>query len=164
MTATLSATSSSVVVTSANTTSSEFTVSGMTLPLTIAPGQSQSFIVRFSPQSSGTAAANISFLSNAADSPLVESVTGVGTAASQPHQVDLSWGASSSTVSGYNVYRGGQSGGPYGKANSALDTAPKFADTSVQAGQTYFYVVTAVNSSGLESAQSNEVKAVIPSP
>jgi hypothetical protein len=34
----------------------------------------------------------------------------------------------------------------------------------VKSGATYFYVVTAVNSSDQESAPSNEVKVVIPSP
>jgi len=37
-----------------------------------------------------------------------------------------------------------------------------FSDTNVQSGQTYYYVVTAVNNSGLESGYSNAVQAVIP--
>jgi fibronectin type 3 domain-containing protein len=39
-----------------------------------------------------------------------------------------------------------------------------FTDSTVVAGTTYFYVVTAVDGSGTESAYSNEAKAVVPSP
>jgi fibronectin type 3 domain-containing protein len=34
----------------------------------------------------------------------------------------------------------------------------------VQAGQTYYYVTTAVDGTGLESPYSNQVKTIIPSP
>jgi bacillopeptidase F len=65
---------------------------------------------------------------------------------------------------GYNVYRGGVSGGPYTKINSAADAGTVFTDGTVQSGQSYYYTVTAVDSSGMESAHSNEVQAVIPTP
>jgi fibronectin type 3 domain-containing protein len=67
-------------------------------------------------------------------------------------------------VVGYNVYRGSQSGGPYSKLNSALDANTTDTDSSVAGGQTYYYVVTAVDSTGLESGYSNQVQAVIPFP
>jgi fibronectin type 3 domain-containing protein len=67
-------------------------------------------------------------------------------------------------VVGYNVYRGTQSGGPYTKLNSSPVSATTCTDSSVKAGQTYFYVVTAADSSNVESAYSNEVSASIPSP
>jgi TolB protein len=47
--------------------------------------------------------------------------------------------------------------------NSAL-AGTSFTDTSVQAGVTYFYVVTAVDASGNESVNSNEASATIPTP
>lgn len=80
------------------------------------------------------------------------------------HSVDLSWNASNSTVSGYNVYRGSQSGGPYSKVNNSLEQSTTYNDTSVQSGSTYFYVVTAVDASSQESLFSNESEAVIPNP
>jgi fibronectin type 3 domain-containing protein len=67
-------------------------------------------------------------------------------------------------VAGYNVYRGSQSGGPYVAVNSALDASTGYTDNSVQAGQTYYYVVTAVDNSGTESVYSNQAQAVIPTP
>jgi fibronectin type 3 domain-containing protein len=43
-----------------------------------------------------------------------------------------------------------------------LVTQTAYTDTTVQAGQTYYYVTTAVDSSGNESTYSNEVQAVVP--
>jgi len=48
--------------------------------------------------------------------------------------------------------------------NSALDASTSYSDGSVQAGQTYYYVVTAVDAGGNESAGSNQTQAVIPTP
>ena len=78
------------------------------------------------------------------------------------HSVSLSWTASSSSVVGYNVYRSGQSSGPFVKLNSSPDTATVYIDSAVVAGQTYYYVTTAVNSSGVESSYSNVAKAIVP--
>jgi fibronectin type 3 domain-containing protein len=38
----------------------------------------------------------------------------------------------------------------------------KYTDGSVTSGKTYYYVVTAVTSSGTESAHSGQVDAIIP--
>lgn len=80
------------------------------------------------------------------------------------HSVDLGWNASTSVVTGYNVYRGTTSGGPYSKLNSTVQVPLNYTDSSVQSGLTYFYVITAVDSQGMESAKSNEVVATIPTP
>ena len=87
------------------------------------------------------------------------------TGVSVAHSVSLSWTAStSSNVTGYNVYRGTQSNGPYTKLTSSLVAATTFADLAVQAGQTYYYVATAVDNSNNESAYSGQAQAVVPSP
>jgi len=85
---------------------------------------------------------------------------------SQPvqHTVTLTWQASSPNTAGYNVYRGTVSGGPYARINMALQAATSYVDNTVQAGNTYFYAVTSVDSNGMESAFSNQVTAVIPTP
>ncbi len=59
--ATLSATGSSVTVTSATISDQEFTLSGVSLPSTIALGQSLPVTITFSPQDSGSASASASF-------------------------------------------------------------------------------------------------------
>lgn len=161
---TLSASGSSMTVTSAGSNSAEFVLSGITLPKTIAAGSSASYSVTFKPQSSGAASGAISFTSTASGSTVSESVTGTGVATTQPqpHSVNLTWNASSSKVSGYNIYRGTKSGGPYTKLNSSVDTATNYDDGTVAGSATYYYVTTAVNSSGQESGYSNQVQVAIP--
>jgi fibronectin type 3 domain-containing protein len=55
------------------------------------------------------------------------------------------------------------SGGPYAQMTS-MDASAAYTDNTVSGGQTYYYVVTSVDSSGTESAYSNQAKAVVPSP
>jgi hypothetical protein len=160
---TLTASGSGVTISSVSSTNSEFTLSGLSLPVNLNAGQSANFTLTFAPQSSGAASATITFASNATNPPVAASVSGTGTAPPQ-HSVSLGWTASTSTVSGYNVYRGSQSGGPYVAVNSGLDASTSYTDSSVQAGQTYYYVVTAVDGSGTESVYSNQAQAVIPTP
>jgi len=163
MTATLNATGSSVMVSSASAGTSEFAVGGPSLPLTIPPGQSASFTVIFTPQASGAASAGASFVSNATNSTMQVSLTGSGTPPPQ-HSVNLSWNPSTSGAVGYNVYRSNVSGGPYTEINPTLDPSTTYTDSTVVGGQTYYYVSTTVDSAGVESGFSNQVKATIPSP
>ena len=94
-------------------------------------------------------------------------VTGFGTIA---HYATLSWTASVSTgVTGYNVYRATTptatlANGLYTKVNSSPVVGVTYIDSTVSAGVSYYYVTTAVSSSG-ESAASNQFQApVIPTP
>ena len=162
LTGTLTASTANVVVTSASSSSGDFSLSGLALPLTLAAGQSMSFTVTFAPKSVSSTAGSISFAGNAIG-PLTVSASGTGTAAPQ-HSVTVSWIGSSSTVVGYNVYRGSQSGGPYVAINSSPDSTLAYVDSAVQAGTTYYYVVTSVDSGGVESLYSNEAQATVPSP
>jgi fibronectin type 3 domain-containing protein len=76
------------------------------------------------------------------------------------HKVTLSWKASPSPIVGYNVYRRGASG--VVKLNMEPVPATTYIDTTVQPGQTYFYVTKAVNAKGTESTPSNEVRVDVP--
>lgn len=78
------------------------------------------------------------------------------------HSVTLSWHASTTAVSGYNVYRATTNGGPYSKINSSIVTMLSYTDTSVNSGGIYYYVSTSIDSSGIESAYSNQATAAIP--
>ena len=158
----LSATGASVTVSSASLSSAEFSLTGISLPVTIAAGQSVPVTMTFSPQASGSASGILSVASNASNAP-TQTLSGVGVAAPQ-HSVSLSWTDTNSGIAGYNVYRGNSAGGPFTQINSGLDATPAYSDTSVAAGQTYYYVATAVNESGAESAYSNEVQGAVPSP
>jgi hypothetical protein len=158
--ATLSAISGNVTVSSAQTSNPEFSIQGLAPPVTIPSGQSMPVSIRFTPSASGQATGNFIVGSNAVNSPTSEALKGTGVAAGS-HEADLSWDASNGAV-GYNVYRGNSHGGPYSLMNSVLDASTSYADTSVTGGTTYFYVATAVNSSGDESGYSNEAKVAIP--
>jgi fibronectin type 3 domain-containing protein len=116
----------------------------------------------FAPTAGGAVSGSISIASNATGSPTTVSLTGTGVAIS-PHTVGLSWNASATSgVNGYFVYRGIVSGGPYSKQNSTADASLSFTDSGLISGQTYFYVVTAVDASNVESGFSSEVSAAIP--
>ncbi|HEY7212788.1 MAG TPA: DUF4082 domain-containing protein [Bryobacteraceae bacterium] len=79
------------------------------------------------------------------------------------HSVSLKWTASSSpNISGYRVYRAGTSGGPYARITASLVGATSYVDNTVSAGDTYYYVTTAVNANGLESGYSNQAVAAVP--
>lgn len=161
-TSSLSAGGASVTVSSASLSSAEFSLTGISFPVTIPAGQSVPVTLTFGPQSSGAASAVLSVTSNAANAA-AQTLNGVGVAAT-PHSVSLSWTDADAGVVGYNVYRGSVSGGPYAQINSALESTPAYSDSSVTAGQTYYYVTTAVDGSGAESGYSNEAEGVIPTP
>jgi fibronectin type 3 domain-containing protein len=74
----------------------------------------------------------------------------------------LTWTASTSSVSGYNVYRSSTSGSGYVRVNGGLVASVNFTDSPVQNATTYYYVTTAVDSGGNESSYSNEAQASIP--
>ena len=88
-----------------------------------------------------------------------------GSAYSQiaPRSVSLSWTASASpNVRRYKIYRGTASGGPYRLLTSPPVVGTSYIDTAVQAGATYYYVVSALGDGNDESGYSNEARAVIP--
>lgn len=157
---TLSASGADVTVSSGTVSGQAFSLSGISFPATITAGTSIPFTITFTPQSAGTATGQVSFSSDASNSPSLVSLTGTG---SQPSQqtVTLNWNASSQVI-GYNVYRGVQSSGPFTKVNASLISVLSYTDATVQSGTTYYYVVTAVNSNHVESTYSNVATAVVP--
>lgn len=152
-----------VNISAANVTGSGYSVSGITFPRSVAAGGSTTATINFAPGATGSSTGSVSFVSDATNSPAVMSVSGSGFVP-VAHFVDLSWNASASTVNGYRVYRSTQSGGGYQLLTSSLVPVLVFTDSTVQSGQTYFYVVTSVDSQGIESIFSNEANAVVPIP
>jgi Abnormal spindle-like microcephaly-assoc'd, ASPM-SPD-2-Hydin len=157
----LTASGASVTVSSASIDNGEFVLSGITLPQTLTAGQTVPFTVTFTPNATGATSASLTFTSNASNSPTVESLTGTGKAA-VPHSVDLNWNSSTGAVS-YNIYRKLSTDSGYSQISS-FDTTTAFTDNNVTAGQTYDYVVTAVDGNSQESGYSNMAQAIIPTP
>ena len=152
----------SVTISQASVTGAGFSITGLSLPVTLNAGQNVPFDASFAPTAIGFSLGNVNIVSNAANSPTNVPLSGNGVIPS--HSVDLGWDASTSGVIGYNVYRGIVSGGPYTKINSSLVTGTTDTDTSVLGGLTYYYVVTAVDPDFIESVFSNEAQAIIPFP
>ena len=152
---------SSVTISQISLSGPGYSMTGGSAPVTLTPSQNLTLSVQFNPTTAGTVNRSISIVSNASGSPATVSLSGTGVPPVQ-HSVALTWNASTSTVSGYNVYRGTVSGGPYTKINVSLVAVLNYTDSTVQSGTTYFYVTTAVDSSGSESVYSNEVSAPIP--
>jgi hypothetical protein len=150
---------SSVSASKLTSSSSYFSISGPVPPVTLAPGQTASFSVTFAPTITGSLSGSVSVTSTATNSPLSIPLSGAGLAA---HKAMLGWTPSTSAVSGYNVYRGTQKGGPYTKLTSSLVPGSSYSDLTVQSAMTYYYVVTSVQSNGMESVHSPEVSATIP--
>ena len=155
----MSATGGSVTISSAASSNSQFTIPSTSFPMTIGAGQSVDFDVVFSPTQSGTSSGKLTLASDASGTPSSEALTGTGVLPQL--SVILSWNSSTSSVSGYNVYRGKQAG-TYSRINTALDPSTTYTDGSVVSGTTYYYAATSVNSKGEESAQSAPVKVVVP--
>jgi hypothetical protein len=87
------------------------------------------------------------------------------------HASNLSWNVSTTSGVSYNVYRATAVGGPYTLIASSLSAATycsngstcAWPDTTVTAGVTYYYEVTAV-AGGVESARTSPVAGTIPTP
>jgi len=140
----------------------EWSTTGLASGTTLAPGQELTFSVVFGPTIAGNATGTLQVNSSSTSSVLRMNLAGAGTNTVGQHSVTLTWNPSTSAVSGYHIYRGSISGGPYSLLNSTLDPGTSFVDPNVVNGSEYFYVTTAVDSFGVESVFSNEASATIP--
>jgi len=137
---------------------------GVTTPINLNAAQSVNVPVVFNPGAAGTVNGSLTLMSNGT-SVLSIPLSGTGLAP-LAHSVDVAWDPSvSATLQGYNVYRSTVTGGPYTKLSATLSpTTLLFTDTTPVSGKKYFYVVTAVDTSGAESSASSEVAVTIPVP
>ena len=94
-----------------------------------------------------------------ADTTAPASPTGL-TATGGEGNVSLDWDDNTEAdLAGYSVYRSTTSGGTYTRLTSSLLTSSTYADNDVIAGTTYYYVISATDTSGNESDSSNEASA-----
>ena len=171
---------------------SGFSFSNLSPGLTIAPNQRVMLQVLFRPVSTGVTLGKLTILSNDLTSPAYLPLAGnsaipsasaasavakatmpavataaatpatTATSSSNPVSVQLQWKASPSTVIGYRVYKSAVTGGPYADQVSSPVSGLSYVDTNVTAGATYYYVVTSLDSTGVESKFSNEASAITP--
>ncbi len=159
---------SSLSISSISIANPAFSVAGISKGVSLSPNQKLEFQVWYHPTVVGTAAVTISLDSSASLAPVTLPVVGSASnsAVSTPgatgaHSVTLNWNASNSTA-GYHVYRSEVAGGPFNRIDTSQIESTSYKDTDVVGGGHYFYVITAVEASGPESAYSNEVSVVIP--
>ena len=151
-----------VTISKVSVSGAGFSHGGAAAGTILGPDQSTTLRVAFAPVSAGSVHGDVVVASNATTSPMTISLAGDAVKPS-PHSVALTWSASkSSGVVGYNVYRGTSLGGPFTKLTSSKIPETRYTDTSVEAARRYYYVVTAVDSSGVESSHSNQASASIP--
>lgn len=151
----------SLKITADSVQGSEFAVGTFPLPMTLKPGKSVQLPLIFTPTTVGRVTGSVTLANTGNDSELELKLAGTGVDQGS-HSVSLSWQPGDQNWVGFNVYRSTVDGGPYTKINSNLDSSPSFADTSVQAGMTYYYAATEVDAQGQESAYSNIAEATIP--
>jgi predicted phage tail protein len=145
-----------VTVKSASVQGVGFTLSPVSLPATLNPGQTLLLTVVFDPTQTGSATGKLTIASDSAtNSTVTVSLTGTST----PHKVELNWGAPAASISQYKVYRATGTGTFKNLATTGQTT---YTDTTVQSGQKYEYYVTSVESGGGESKPSNTTTVTIP--
>ncbi|MGA9061835.1 MAG: choice-of-anchor D domain-containing protein, partial [Terracidiphilus sp.] len=160
-----SAGTATVTVSAATVSGSGFTVSGAAFPLTLNPNQAVTLSVEFDPTTAGAVSGSLTITSNSSTgSSSVITLTGTGQTATS-YEVNLTWDAPSSSsdpVAGYNVYRAPSGGTAYQQLNASAITQTTYVDTTVQAGQTYDYIVESVDALGVTSVPSNMASVTTP--
>jgi fibronectin type 3 domain-containing protein len=134
------------------------------LPLTLSASQTATLTVQFDPTAAGTATGTLTITSTSSTDP-TEEITLTGTGVASTYEVNLSWSApeeSSVAVTGYNVYRSASSSSSYEKMNSSTLSETSYVDSTVEAGETYDYVVESVDADGKSSAPSNAISVTVP--
>jgi hypothetical protein len=151
----------SITIFGASVTGTAYTISNPSLPVTLNAGQATSFTVTFAPTGSGASNGTALLTSSSGSWPQTVSLTGTGLTRTD-HFVRLTWTDSTSPgIVAYDIYRGTVSGGPYSKLGTVSGTSSSYIDNRVAAGQTYYYVATAVTGTG-QSGYSNEASANVP--
>ncbi|MEA3177592.1 MAG: large repetitive protein [Gammaproteobacteria bacterium] len=141
-----------------------------------AGGQNKAVIEEFNTTANGAGQIAIAFTKGPADNPEIAAIQVLGTAGGPvtvpvpgtptglaatagTGQISLTWSTTTGAAT-YNVYRSTVSNGEGMTAVATGLTSPAFTDSGLSNGTTYFYKVSAVNSSGT-SAQSAEVSATV---
>lgn len=119
----------------------------------VTPGTSYTYTVRARDAAGNTSADSNTATATATSAP-VAAPSGLTASATSSTSVHLAWTASpTSSVTGYNIYRG-PSGGTLARISST-GSGTTYDDTTATAGTAYDYAVTAVSTGGAESAKSN---------
>jgi hypothetical protein len=153
-----------LTISAATVTGTGFRISGMSVPVTLDPGQSATIDVEFDPTKAGSATGKLTLTSNA-DAGSATSISLSGTGQTTSYSVELTWNAPGSSkvpIAGYRVYRTTSGITAYAVLNPAQVTVTTYTDSSVQSGKTYNYYVVSLDNGGNSSAPSNIFTVTIP--
>lgn len=153
----------SLTISADSVTGTGFSIGGLSLPVTLNPGQQATLEIQFDPTTTGGTSGTVSLTTNTSGGSVAIGLSGTGTAAS--YQVDLSWDAPSSSnpaVVGYYIFRTVSGSSNYQQLNPTAEPSTTYQDTSVQGGTTYIYYVESVDSEGNTSAPSGTFSVTVP--
>ena len=154
-----------VTVSAGSVSGTGYTISGVSFPVTLTPGQTATLEIEFDPMAPGVSDGSVTLTSNSSTGTTSTiSLSGTGMAASN-YEVSLTWDAptgSSDPVAGYNVYRAVSGSSTYQLLNSSPDATTAYTDVTVQNGTAYIYYVKSVDAEGNQSAPSNTYTVSIP--
>ena len=148
-----------VTVKSISISGTGFSLSSVSLPATLNPGQKLLLTLAYETTVAGSQKGTLTINSNSSTNP---TLTINLSATTSGHKVELDWNppaASSNPVSSYRIYR---ANGTASFTKIAATGQTTYTDTAVQSGNTYKYYVTSVGSLGGESKPSNTLTAKIP--
>jgi Abnormal spindle-like microcephaly-assoc'd, ASPM-SPD-2-Hydin len=154
---------SDIAISNVSISGAGFSASGVPTGEILTPGQTSILDVTFTPSATGILKGSVTVTTVPSSKAVTVSLSGTGVQSSG-HSVMLSWMPSTVAVHGYNVYRSSDSGVQFTKLNSAPLTTTQYDDSTVQAGQTYIYAATSLDSRNVESSFSNEASVTIPTP
>jgi hypothetical protein len=164
-TVTLTSSGTAPLTISAGTvTGTGFSISGVSFPLTLDPGQTATLSIEFDPTAAGSVTGTVTLTDNASASAATIALSGTGQTAAA-YEVDLTWDAPSSSsdpVVGYDIYRAVSGSSSYQLLNSGVNTPTSYTDTTVVNATAYQYYVVSVDASGNQSAPSNTYSVTIP--
>lgn len=153
-----------LTISSGSVSGTGFSMSGLSYPLTLNPGQTAILYIQFNPTIVGTASGKVTLTSNAATgSTATINLSGTGEVIN--YQINLTWNApvnSPDPVAGYNVYRAAGGSSSYRLLNASVNLSTSFIDTTVQSGSSYSYFVESVDAEGNQSGPSNTYLVSIP--
>ncbi|MGC9225605.1 MAG: choice-of-anchor D domain-containing protein, partial [Terracidiphilus sp.] len=153
-----------VTVSGVSVSGAGYTISGVSFPLTLNPGQTATLEIEFNPTTAGTASGAVTLTSNSSTG--ATAIVGLsGTGVALAYKVNLTWNAptaSADPVTGYNVYRAVSGSTAYQLMNSSIDSTTTYADITVANSTSYSYYVESVDAQGNQSVPSNTFTVTIP--
>ena len=155
-----------LIISAGSITGTGYSMSGVSFPVTLNPGQTPTLGIAFNPTAAGLVNGTVTLTSNSSTGTTSTiSLSGTGVAASSSYEVNLTWEPptdSTDPLAGYNIYRAISGSSTYQLLNSSPNLTTAYTDATVQNGMFYTYFVESIDAEGHQSAPSNTYTVTIP--